>query len=178
MLLKRLDTFACMKIKFIYFSRVYIILHFDFDFFNPSTYLYKMVDYNPQRCFIKFIPMILLFVSLVLLAYLVLAVVLNVLKHKNKSDSLKIAFFHPFWYFLCDIVTMEEAGKRSSGAFWMHCLTIKTIRTNYRSLFTVWLRTKTQFFKKSKFLFFLFSEQIRPRLNRLQRQYSNYICTW
>lgn len=123
-----------MRIKFIYFSRFIscVILILIFPLFNPSTYLYKTIDYNPQRCFIKFIPMILLFVTSVLLAYIALAIVLNVLKHRNKSDSLKIAFFHPFWYFLYDIVTMEEAGKKSSGVFWMHFSMIRAIRTHLR----------------------------------------------
>lgn len=100
--------------------------------------------------------MILLLVSSIVLTFVGLAIVLNVLKHKNKSDSLKIAFFHPFWYFFCHIVMTEEAAKKSFGAFLMPYSMIKTTKMFLKLRFIVWFRTKVKFFRKSKYHFHIF----------------------
>jgi hypothetical protein len=100
--------------------------------------------------------MILLLVSSIFLTFVGLAIVLNVLKHKNRSDSLKIAFFHPFWYFFCHIVMTEEEAKKSFGASSMLYSMKKTTKMFLKLPFIVWFKTKIKFFKKSKYRFHLF----------------------
>jgi len=64
--------------------------------------------------------MILLLASIFVVIYVGLFVVLNILKLKNKSNTLKIAFFHPFWYILQVYkVTTVEVDRKFSGAFSM-----------------------------------------------------------
>ncbi len=59
-------------------------------------------------------------VILAIVANPLIIIALNILKWKNKSKSLKIAFFHPFWYiFLSKKVMMVEEDKRFFGAFSM-----------------------------------------------------------
>lgn len=89
-------------------------------------------------------------VILAVVANPLIIIALNILKWKNKSKSLKIAFFHPFWYlFYLKKVMMVVEGKRSFGAFLMLFYNlIKKITFNLQ--FTVWLKTKMKSCKKLK----------------------------
>jgi len=52
-----------------------------------------------------------------LLTFLVLFALLNYKKIKSKNiNKLKIGFFHPFWYKIYYLATMEEEGKKCCGA--------------------------------------------------------------
>lgn len=55
----------------------------------------------------------------VLVFYLFLVIILHIRKRLQRSQTFRVAFFHPFWYDSSDIATTAVADKKYSGAWSM-----------------------------------------------------------
>ena len=91
------------------------------------------------------IIMILTLLAIPLIGYLVLALLLNIRKSKTRNPkSVKVAFFHPFWYMLAHSAMMVEEAKKFYG-LWLRLYFKKcrlqhqpnSMRANQKSQFTL-----------------------------------------